>query len=168
MRNLACILFTLIVLCVANPARAELRLANIFNDHMVLQQECRTAWYEALSGRYDDMLDRTIRQGSFDAAKSEMELYGNATEILRRKADRIADILGEMNPEFYRNDNLRKLNLLDWTIRRCNEARLGKAAQVPDQMVELMKDNRLREKVEKLRQALDEYRRAVEQLEGDR
>ena len=118
-----------------------------------------------LGGRYDDMLDRTIRQGSFDAAKSEMELYGDATKILQRKAERIADILGEMTPDFYKNDNLRKLNFVDWTIRRCNESRLAKAAQVPDQMVELIKDERLQEKIENLRQALDEYRQAVEQLE---
>jgi sialate O-acetylesterase len=130
-----------------------------------LQQKCRSDWYKALDGRYADMLDRTIRQGNFDAARSEMLLYGDAAKILRRKAERIADILGEITPDFYRNDNLRKINFTDWTIRRCNEARLGKAEQVPDQMVELMKDERLQEKIEKLRQALDEYRQAVEQLE---
>ncbi len=69
-----------------------------------------------------------------------------------------------MTPDFYRNDKLQPPDYTDWTIRRCNESRLGKARQVPDQMAHLMKDELLREKVEKLRQALREYREAVEQL----
>ena len=139
-------------------------LLESFNIKPELQQKARSAWYTMLDDRYADGLDRTIRQGSFDAARSEMLLYGDAAKILQRKADRIADILGEMTADFYRNDRLRAPDVLDWTIRRCNESRLGKAKPVPDQMAEAMKDEGLREKVQQLRQALDEYRKAAEQL----
>ena len=131
-----------------------------------LKQKCRTRWYKDLNDRYGDALDRTIRQGRFDAARSEMLLYGDAAGMLKRKADRIAAVLGEMNGEFYRNENLRQLDYTDWTIRRCNESRLRKAAQVPDQMAELMKNKPLGRSIRKLRQALKEYRQAVEKLDG--
>jgi len=137
----------------------------IFSITPELKQKCRTAWYKELDNRYADMLDRTIRQGSFDAAKSEMLLCGDAAKILRRKADRIAGILDELTPDFYQNDKLRQLDYTDWTIRRCNESRLAKAEQVPEQVADLINDERLREKVERLRRALDEYREAVEQLD---
>jgi len=129
-----------------------------------LKQKCRAGWYRFLDDRYADMLDRIIRQGAFDAAKSEMLLYGDATNMLKRKADRIAAVLAEMNPEFYNNDKLKPLDYTDWTIRRCNEARLGKAAQVPDQMANLIKNKRLHDAIEKLRRAVSEFRETVEQL----
>ncbi len=131
-----------------------------------LKQKSRTAWYKTLDERYADMLDRVIRQGRFDAARSEMLLYGDAVAILRRKADRIGSVLDEMTPGFYQNDKLRQLDYTDWMIRRCNESRLGKAEKVPDQMTDLMKDKRLREKVERLGRALNDFREAVEQADG--
>jgi len=130
-----------------------------------LKQKCRTAWYKELDDRYADMLDRTIRQGSFDAARSEMLLYGDAAKILLRKADRIAEILGEMDADFYENDKLRTLNFTDWTIRRCNESQLSRAANVSDAMAKLLQDERLREKLDHLRKAVDEYRTAVGQID---
>ncbi len=136
-----------------------------FNIKPELQQQCRTDWYKVLDDRYADMLDRTIRQGRFDAARSEMLLHGDPAAILRRKADRIDGILDEATADFYANDNLRALDFTDWTIRRCNESRLGRAAGVPDGMAELLKDERLQQKLDNLRQAVEEYRKAVEQVE---
>jgi len=132
-----------------------------------LQQKCRSDWYAELDGRYADGLDRTIRQGNFDAAKSEMLLYGDGSQILARKADRIADVLREIDPAFYDNDRLKTLDFTDWTIRRCNESRLGKASGVGEQLGELLKNEQLQEKIERLEAALDEYRKAVEQLGGE-
>jgi len=140
-------------------------LAEAFNTTPEIKQKCRTAWYKQLNNRYADMLDRTIRQGSFDAARSEMLLYGDAAGILRRKSARIADILGEMTAEYYRNDKLRQLNYTDWTIRRCNESRLGKAGQVPDRMAELVKKTEVVQSIKNLRKALEQFRQAVSQGE---
>ena len=129
-----------------------------------LQAKSRSDWYAALYGAYDNMLDRVIRQGSFDAARSEMLLYGDVGKVLNRKADRIAGILDEISAEFYTNDKLQALDYRDWTIRRCNESRAGKAKQVPAQMADAAANKLLTEKVAKLRQALAEYRQAVGQL----
>jgi len=127
----------------------------------------RSAWYEELYGRYDDMLDRTIRQGSIDAARSEMLLHGNGAKILARKAERIADILLEIDPEFYRNDKLLELDHTDWTIRRAHEARLAGAKKAPEQIETLLEDENLRSKIKALRKALDDYRKAVDALEQE-
>ena len=107
--------------------------------------------------------ERNIKK-LFDAAKSEMLLYGDAADILQRKADRIAEVLDEIDPDLYRDDRFKDLDFTDWTIRRCNEARLAKAAQVPEQMAELIKNKRLLEATEKLRRAVSEFRETVEQL----
>jgi len=139
-------------------------LLESFNVQPELQQKSRSAWYEKLNGGYADGLDRTIRQGSFDAARSEMLLYGNAAKILQRKADRMEAILEEMDAGFYEKAGLWALDYTDWTIRRCNESRLGQAKNVPEQMAEAMKDKDLQKKIEQLRKALDEYRQAAGRL----
>jgi len=130
-----------------------------------LRAKARSHWYESLHASYADMLDRIIRQGSFDAARSEMLLYGDVGKILNRKADRIAAVLDEISAEFYANDKLQALDYRDWTIRRCNESLASKAKQVPAQIAEAVKDKGLAEKIAKLRQALKGYRSAVEQLD---
>ncbi len=139
-------------------------LLEIFNITPEHKQRARSAWYKSLDGRYADMLDRVIRQGRFESARSEWLLYCDATGILRSKADRIAAILDEIDPGLYRDDRLKRLDYTDWTIRRCNEARVRKASRVPDQMAELVKDKWLSEATEKLRKAVSEFRKAVGQL----
>lgn len=140
----------------------------IFSITDELKQKCRTAWYRTLDDRYADMLDRTIRQGSFEAAKGEMLLYGDAVQVLGRKADRIGAILDEIDPAFYLGDNLQALDYRDWTIRRCNESRLRKAEQVSARLADLLKDARLRESLQRLRRAVAEYRKTLGQLDGQR
>jgi hypothetical protein len=139
-------------------------LLESFNLETEVQQKCRSDWYKFLDDRYADMLDRIIRQGAFDAAKSELLLYGDAAGILQRKADRIAEVLDEIDPDIYRDGRFKDLDFTDWTIRRCNEARAAKAAQVPEQMAELIQNKRLQEATEKLRRAVSEFRETVEQV----
>lgn len=121
-----------------------------------LKERCRSDWYATLDQSYADSLDRTIRQGSLDAAKSEMLLYGNATEMLKSKAARIQAILNELDPELYQSEGFQKLDYTDWTIRRCNEARLSKAAKVAEEIEILAKDKALQEVIGKLRKAANE------------
>ncbi len=44
-------------------------------------------------------------------------------------------------------------------------SRLGQAANVPDGMTELLKDEGVQQKLDNLRKAVEEYRKAVEQVE---
>jgi sialate O-acetylesterase len=136
-------------------------IVNVTPEH---KQRARSAWYKALDGRYADMLDRVIRQGRFESVRSEWLLYCDATGILRSKADRIAAILDEIDPGLYRDDRLKRLDYADWTIRRCNEARVRKAAGVPDQMADLVDNERLRGAMERLRRSTSEFREAVAQF----
>ncbi len=136
----------------------------IFSLTNELKQKARSSWYKNLDERYADMLDRTIRQGSFDAARSEMLLYGDdARSILKRKADRIASILNEMSADFYRNDKLQQTNVIDWTIRKCHQARLQKAKPVPAQVTELTEAEGMREKIQMLSKALNDFRNSLEE-----
>jgi len=132
-----------------------------------IKQKSRSDWYRTLDDRYVDMLDRTIRQGGFDAAHSEMLIHGAAAGILLSKADRLLAILDEMTGDFYRNDKLKMLDFTDWTIRRCNESHLRQAAEVPEQMDEALGNKQLQEKIDSLRKAIEEYRKAVEKIETE-
>jgi len=84
--------------------------------------------------------------------------------VQRMIREETAAILDEMSAGFYRNDKLRVLDHTDWTLRRCDEARLGSARNVPDQMGRVLGDERVQESIKRLRKAVEQYRAAVEQL----
>ena len=136
-------------------------LRESFGHKDELKQKARSQWYRDLDDRFADMLDRTIRQGQIDAARSELKLYGQAAAILRSKADRMEAILGELEPAFFRSEKLMWADDRDWMILRVDEPRLKKAAAVPDRMAELVKKKEIVESVKNLRKAIARFRKAV-------
>lgn len=78
----------------------------------------RSAFYAEMVRQYSNQLDRTIRQGRIDAAICELKLPPDSPGILRSKADRIAEILDEMTPAFYKDRRLRWVDERDWKARR--------------------------------------------------
>ena len=136
-------------------------LGDAFGHKDELKQKARSGWYRNLDERFADMLDRTIRQGQFDAATSELKLHGEPKAILQSKANRIEAILGELEPAFFRSEKLMWADDRDWMILRVDEPRLRKAAAVPDRMAELVKKKEIAESVKNLRKALEQFRKAV-------
>ena len=133
-----------------------------FGHKPELRSECRSAFYKRLGAQYSNLLDRAIRQGRIDAAICELKLHAGGADILRSKADRIAEILDEMDPSFYEGDRLRWVDERDWRIRREDERRLREAANASEQMKKLLADEDLARKVRDLREALARFRKAVD------
>jgi len=139
-------------------------LGQAFGHKPELRSKWRSAFYRELDVRYSNLLDRTIRQGRIDAAICELKLHADAGGILRSKADRIAEILAEMDPAFYEGRRLRWVDERDWKYRRQDEARLGKAAEVPERMEKAIGDKHVAASIEHLRKALERFRAAVDAL----
>jgi len=107
------------------------------------------------------MLDRIIRQGRMDAAMSELKLHAESVDVLRSKADRIAEILDEMDPAFYEGDRLRWRNDRDWKAGRQDDARLRRSADMQAKMAKTTADKDVAASIEDLRKALAQFRKAV-------
>jgi len=113
----------------------------------------RTEWYKAVGARYDDQLDRQIRQGAIDAAIAELKLHSSAAGIVKSKADRISAILDQLEPGFIRDNWLQRIDRVNWLNRREDESRLRAAANVPAEMDEMLKKAEIRKQVEIIRRA---------------
>ena len=77
-----------------------------------------------------------------------LESFNLTEELEQEHRSAWYKMLDEIDPAFYQNDKLRAVDYRDWTIRRCNESRLGKAEQVSGQLTQMMRDARLRESVD--------------------
>ena len=141
-------------------------LAEAYSHKPELQSQYRSAFYKEMSRQYSNLLDRTIRQGRIDAAICELKLHANAPDILRSKAGRIAAVLDEMDPAFYQGRRLQWVDERDWRVRREDEGRLRRAANVPREMTEATANKRVVDSIANLRKALAQFRKAVDQLKG--
>ena len=140
-------------------------LGEAFGHKPELKSKYRSAFYKEMGKQYSNLLDRTIRQGRIDAAICELKLHADSPGILCSKADRIAEILDEMAPAFYRDRRLQWVDQRDWKARREDERRLGQAAKVPDRMTRAVANKDVADSVENLRKALAQFRKAVDTLE---
>jgi len=139
-------------------------LGEAFGHKPELKSKWRAEYYRRMGLQYSNLLDRTIRQGRIDAAICELKLHAGAPAMLRSKADRIAAVLDEMDPAFYRAETLRWIDERDWRFRREDERRLRGSASVPDQMKQCAGNRDVAAGIEDLRKALARFRRAVDKL----
>ncbi len=131
-----------------------------FRDKPELDGAARAQWVKRVDKAYADLLDRIIRQGRMDAAMAELKLHGDPRGILKSKAARVAEILAEIDPAFYRNDKLRWINDDDWLLRRQDEGRVKKAEGIDKKMATAISAD-LARKIQALRKALEEFDAAI-------